>query len=133
MSRYKWYIAKAKYKASEEIYNFHKITEYSVLLYFLLVFVLASIFGNWLHFLTYNFLSEYDSILFMNLALRFSSCSVGYLQPRNLGNSRTFLSKCSKNYQDQGVGGPSPKTPNEGPGSKSLKKFTLEDFRIWTN
>ena len=43
----------------------------------------------------------------------------------------TFLSKRSKDYWEQGVVGPSLKTPNEGPGSKSWKKFNLEGFKIW--
>ena len=36
-----------------------------------------------------------------------------------------------KDDRDQGVGGPSLKTPNEGPGSKSRKEINLEDFKIW--
>ena len=45
VSHYKQCIPKVKYKASEEIYNFHKITEYSVLFHFLFVFVLTAISG----------------------------------------------------------------------------------------
>ena len=41
-----------------------------------------------------------------------------------------FLSERSKDNRDQGVGGPSLKTPNEGPGSKLQKEINLEDFKL---
>ena len=90
---------KVNYKALEEIYNFHKIIEYSVLLHFLLVFVLTAIFGmiflGTSSFLTYNFLSEYDSILFMNFCSQIHQLPNGSSSTKE---SREFQGLFHKNF-----------------------------------